>query len=71
MAAIAPSKDRGLDLNLADEDFDVTHSGPGDTCTVKITMEPLLRNGSERFRTGSAPPGHQDPDGFVRRRSSR
>lgn len=29
MAAIAPSKDRGLDLNLADEDFDVTHSGPG------------------------------------------
>jgi hypothetical protein len=40
MAAIAPSKeDRSLDLKLVDEDFDVTHSGSGDTFTVKFTME--------------------------------
>jgi hypothetical protein len=40
MAAIAPSKEnRGLDLRLVDEDFDVTHSGSGNSFTVRFTME--------------------------------
>jgi hypothetical protein len=41
MAATAPWKEdrTDLDLKLADEDFDVTHSGSGDRFTVKFTME--------------------------------
>lgn len=41
MAATAPLKEdrTDLDLKLADEDFDVTHSGSGDRFTVKFTME--------------------------------
>ena len=40
MAANAPSQeDRSVDLKLVDEDFDVTHSGSGDSFTVKFTME--------------------------------
>jgi hypothetical protein len=40
MAATALSKeDRGLDLKLADQEFDVTHSGSGDSFTVKFTMD--------------------------------
>jgi hypothetical protein len=40
MAANAPSQeDRSVDLKLVDEDFDVTHSGSGDSFTVKFSME--------------------------------
>lgn len=40
MAANAPSQeDRSVDLKLVDEDFDVTHSGSGESFTVKFTME--------------------------------
>lgn len=40
MAANAPpQEDRSVDLKLVDEDFDVTHSGSGESFTVKFTME--------------------------------
>jgi hypothetical protein len=40
MAANAPSQeDRSVDLKLVDEDFDVTHSGSGESFTVKFAME--------------------------------
>jgi hypothetical protein len=41
MAATSPFKEdrTDLDLKLADEDFDVTHSGSGDRFTVKFAIE--------------------------------